>query len=81
MPEATRVSVEIGGTEISFETGKMAKQASGAVLSACAQRGDRHKMLKRASELAAYGARFSPTQLSGQPVKVTGVITYNFVAQ
>ena len=30
---------------------------------------------------AARGARFSPTKLSGQPVKVTGVITYNFVAQ
>src|SRR5918996_998023 len=32
MPEATRVSVEIGGTEISFETGKLAKQASGSVV-------------------------------------------------
>ena len=32
MPEATRVSVEVGGTEISFETGKLAKQASGSVL-------------------------------------------------
>src|ERR671930_510556 len=32
MPEATRVSVEVGGTEISFETGKLAKQASGAVV-------------------------------------------------
>ena len=31
MSDVTRVSVEIGGTEISFETGKMAKQASGAV--------------------------------------------------
>jgi len=28
----TRVSVEIGGSEISFETGRMAKQASGAVV-------------------------------------------------
>src|SRR5579884_2721694 len=28
----TRVSVEVGGTEISFETGKLAKQASGAVV-------------------------------------------------
>ena len=28
----TTVSVEIAGTEISFETGKMAKQASGAVV-------------------------------------------------
>jgi polyribonucleotide nucleotidyltransferase len=32
-PDAvTRVSVDIAGTEISFETGKMAKQASGAVV-------------------------------------------------
>ncbi len=30
--QAHRVSVEIGGTEISFETGKLAKQASGAVV-------------------------------------------------
>src|ERR1700709_2359804 len=28
----TRVSVEIAGSEISFETGKMARQASGAVV-------------------------------------------------
>src|SRR6201986_2212078 len=28
----TRVSVEISGSEISFETGRMAKQASGAVV-------------------------------------------------
>src|SRR5437016_12875749 len=28
----TRVSVEIAGSEISFETGRMAKQASGAVV-------------------------------------------------
>src|SRR5690242_12296612 len=31
MSEVHRASVEVGGTEISFETGKMAKQASGAV--------------------------------------------------
>jgi polyribonucleotide nucleotidyltransferase len=31
MAEVHRVSVEIGGTEISFETGRMAKQASGSV--------------------------------------------------
>src|SRR5215211_1853066 len=30
--EVRRVSVEIGGTEITFETGKLAKQASGAVV-------------------------------------------------
>src|SRR6195256_1327670 len=32
MAEVTRVSVEIAGTEISLETGRMAKQASGAVV-------------------------------------------------
>jgi polyribonucleotide nucleotidyltransferase len=30
--DVTRVAVEVGGEEISFETGKLAKQASGAVL-------------------------------------------------
>ncbi|MFN2612377.1 MAG: polyribonucleotide nucleotidyltransferase [Solirubrobacterales bacterium] len=32
MFDVTRVSVEIGGTEISFETGKLARQASGSVV-------------------------------------------------
>src|SRR4051794_3965368 len=32
MSEVTRVSVEVGGTEIFFETGKLAKQASGSVV-------------------------------------------------
>jgi polyribonucleotide nucleotidyltransferase len=31
-PDVTRVSLEVGGTEISFETGKYAKQASGSVV-------------------------------------------------
>src|SRR5213083_1155409 len=31
MADVHRIAVEIGGTEIAFETGKMAKQASGAV--------------------------------------------------
>src|ERR687887_38816 len=32
MPQAHRVSVEVGDTEIAFETGKLAKQASGSVV-------------------------------------------------
>src|SRR5215217_6667567 len=32
MSEVHRVSVDIGGTEITFETGRMAKQASGSVV-------------------------------------------------
>lgn len=38
-----------------------------------------HEILMRASETAARGARFTPTLVSGRPVKVRGVITYNFV--
>ena len=36
-------------------------------------------LLLAAAVQAAYKATFTPTVLSGQPVKVTGVITYNFV--
>ncbi len=50
---------------------------SGSVISASAVSG--HPLLRGAAEGAARGARFSPTLLSGQPVKVSGVITYNFV--
>lgn len=52
---------------------------SGRVVSASAVSG--HPLLRAAAVSAAQGARFSPTLLSGQPVKVSGVITYNFVAQ
>ena len=50
---------------------------SGSVVSATAVSG--HPLLRAAAVQAARSARFSPTQLSGQPVKVSGVITYNFV--
>ena len=52
---------------------------NGNVISASAVSG--HPLLRAVAVAAARGARFSPTKLSGQPVKVTGVITYNFVAQ
>ena len=52
---------------------------NGNVISASAVSG--HPLLRGVAVQAARGARFSPTKLSGQPVKVTGVITYNFVAQ
>lgn len=50
---------------------------SGRVVSASAVSG--HPLLRAAAVAAAQGAHFSPTLLSGQPVKVSGVITYNFV--
>ena len=50
---------------------------SGEVVSSKATSGN--PLLVDAAETAACSARFSPTLLSGQPVKVSGVITYNFV--
>jgi protein TonB len=50
---------------------------SGKVVSAKALSG--HQVLVNAAESAAMQARFSPTLLSNQPVKVSGVIIYNFV--
>jgi TonB family protein len=50
---------------------------NGRVISANAVSGN--PLLRGAAESAARGARFSPTMLSGQPVKVSGIITYNFV--
>ena len=51
----------------------------GKVVSARAISG--HPLLQREAVQAAYLARFTPTLLSNQPVKVSGVITYNFVRQ
>ena len=40
-----------------------------------------HPTLVGAAKQAAFQARFTPTILNGQPVKIQGVITYNFVMQ
>lgn len=40
-----------------------------------------HPLLLAVCVAAARQAKFSPTTLEGEPVKVTGVITYNFVAR
>lgn len=52
---------------------------SGMVVSAQAVSGMEMASLQRAAEAAALRATFSPTLLSGRPVKVSGVITYSFV--
>lgn len=49
----------------------------GRVISATATSG--HALLRQAAVQAARQARFQPTMISGQPVKVSGVIVYNFV--
>lgn len=38
-----------------------------------------HPLLRANAEKAACSSRFMPTLLSGQPVKISGIITYNFV--
>ncbi len=40
-----------------------------------------HPLLVVEAQKAAMQARFSPTLIGDQPVKVSGVITYNFVMQ
>jgi|SRR5688572_3299897 len=50
---------------------------NGDVIEAAAVSG--HPLLRAAAVEAAKTARFAPTRLSGQPVKVSGVLAYNFV--
>ncbi len=38
-----------------------------------------HPLLRSSSEIAACGSRFMPTLLEGKPVKVAGIIKYNYV--
>jgi protein TonB len=61
-------------------TGKVDVQITidetGKVISAKAASG--HPLLRNAAETAAWKAKFTPTLLSKVPVKVTGVIVYNF---
>ena len=49
----------------------------GQVISAKAVSGN--YLLREEAVRAAYLAQFAPTRLSGQPVKVSGVLSYNFV--
>lgn len=49
----------------------------GSVFSAAPVSG--HPLLRSVSQFAACGAQFAPTRLTGNPVKVSGVVTYNFV--
>lgn len=55
---------------------------NGSVIHACgADLPKAHPALVEASEAAAYQSKFKPTTINGKPVKVTGTLVYNFVAQ
>lgn len=76
-PEYPRMAKDqrVGGTVVV----EILVDESGKVIEAEALCG--HPVLARASVDAARQARFTPTLLAGQPVKVSGYITYNFVLQ
>jgi protein TonB len=70
-PELARIAKASGAVNVQVlldETGK--------VISAQAVSG--HPLLRAAAEQAAHQALFTPTILGDRPVKVSGVITYNF---
>jgi TonB family protein len=73
-PEVARRARAAGTVEV-----EVVIDLSGKVISAKALKGP--IMLQNAAEDAARRAKFSPTLLSGQPVRVSGVITYNFSLQ
>ena len=73
-PEAARKTHDSGQIKVQIVINEI-----GNVQSAEALNGP--ESLKEAAVAAAWQCRFTPTLLVGQPVKVTGVIVYNFVAQ
>jgi TonB family protein len=52
---------------------------TGSVIASHAVSG--HPLLVPAALVAARGAKFTPPKFCGEPLRVTGVITYNFIAQ
>jgi TonB family protein len=70
-PAAARAANVSGAVSVKVVIGE-----DGAIISATAISG--HPLLQAAAVDAARQARFSPTFLSNAPVKVTGILTYNF---
>jgi TonB family protein len=58
---------------------KVLIDVDGTVIAAASISG--HPLLQGAAVNAARNARFAPTKVNGQPVKVVGVIDYNFISQ
>jgi TonB family protein len=73
-PEIARNARAQGSVEV-----RIIIDEGGNVIEAQAVSG--HPLLRAAAVTAAREAKFSPTRLSGEPVKVTGVLTYNFLVQ
>ena len=70
-PAAARAVRADGAVTVQITTDE-----SGNVISTSAISG--HPLLRQAAEQAAKNAKFAPTLLSGQPIKIVGTIVYNF---
>ena len=70
-PAAARVARASGEVVVEVTVDESGKVIAARVISG-------HQMLRGAATAAARQARFAPTKLSGQPVRVIGTITYNF---
>ena len=79
LPKPAYTAIARAGRAAGTVTVQVLIDEHGKVVSARAVSG--HPLLLKESVQAAYQARFTPTKLSDQPVKVSGVITYNFVMQ
>jgi TonB family protein len=73
-PGAARENRDQGQVRVQIVIDEFGKVISAVALSGPAT-------LREAAVKAAFKSRFTPTRLMGQPVKVSGVIVYNFVAQ
>ena len=71
-PPIARAAHASGAVEV-----KVIIDVDGNVIAAASISG--HPLLQAAAVSAATEARFTPTKLNGEPVKVVGVIQYNFV--
>ena len=71
-PAAAKLAVASGAVAIHVTVGLDGKVYSAEPVSG-------HPLLQAASRLAACSSKFEPTLLQGQPVKLSGIIVYNFV--
>ncbi len=77
LPKPTFPKAAIAVNASGAVTVKVTIDENGKVVSATAISG--HPLLRQASEQAAMTALFAPTKLEGQPVRINGVLVYNFV--
>ena len=74
------VVIDESGSIISATTSSVVRTSSSSDINQ-SESSSFDSLLRESAEKAALAARFPPTQLSGVPVKVSGMIVYNFGAE